>query len=438
MGELPAFITASMLTLEFLVSGAAVARSWGDKVVEWLKVEMDAGDWVSKYLDPGYGFNPMAFMVSLVTSSLVFSGVKESKIATDIFTWVKVLLVAFMAIGGLFLFDSSNVKDFAPFGFSGVMRGATSSFFGYLGFDGICCVAGEAKNPTYNLPLSVMITLVLVTVLYIVAAFALTGMQHYGKFPEAFAARGVEWAFALTGMQHYSKISPESGFPEAFAARGVEWAAQLTAAGEIFTLPVVVMLSPVLQPRLMYALSVDGLLPPIFREVNEEGNLRKGVLFSGAFMTLMSAFVPFSYLDDFVSAGILIAFSVTNTSLVLLRHEAPEDKPFLLEKLPAFTNLLSFATALIACHAFDSPTGMSLVLCFSVTIILLSVYMSRSCPRTTFGGKRAISNDTTRYFKTPLLPHIPVLGNFANWYLVAQLSFLGIFLLLLYVCLATW
>jgi len=198
------------------------------------------------------------------------------------------------------------------------------------------------------------------------------------------------------------------------------------------------MLSPVLQPRLMYALSVDGLLPPIFREVNEEGNLRKGVLFSGAFMTLMSAFVPFSYLDDFVSAGILIAFSVTNTSLVLLRHEAPEDKPFLLEKLPAFTNLLSFATALIACHAFDSPTGMSLVLCFSVTIILLSVYMSRSCPRTTFGGKRAISNDTTRYFKTPLLPHIPVLGNFANWYLVAQLSFLGIFLLLLYVCLATW
>jgi len=186
MGELPAFITASMLTLEFLVSGAAVARSWGDKVVEWLKVEMDAGDWVSKYLDPGYGFNPMAFMVSLVTSSLVFSGVKESKIATDIFTWVKVLLVAFMAIGGLFLFDSSNVKDFAPFGFSGVMRGATSSFFGYLGFDGICCVAGEAKNPTYNLPLSVMITLVLVTVLYIVAAFALTGMQHYGKFPRGF------------------------------------------------------------------------------------------------------------------------------------------------------------------------------------------------------------------------------------------------------------
>ena len=96
------------------------------------------------------------------------------------------------------------------------------------GFDGICCVAG-AKNLTYNLPLSVMITLVLVTVLYIVAAFA------------------------LTGMQLYSEISTDSGFPEAVYARGVEWAAQLAAFGEIFTLPVVVVVSPILQPRLLYA-----------------------------------------------------------------------------------------------------------------------------------------------------------------------------------------
>ena len=422
IGELPAFVTASMLTLEFLVSGSAVARSWGDKVVEWLKVEVGAGDWVSRFLDPGYGFNPMAFLISIITSSLVYGGVQESKIVTDVFTWLKVLLVVFMSIGGLLLLKPSNLKPFVPpeFGYVGVMRGATSSFFGYLGFDGICCVAGEAKNPTYNLPLSVMITLVLVTILYIVAAFS------------------------LTGMQHYTEISTESGFPEAFEARGVQWVAQLTAFGEIFTLPVVVLLSNVLQPRLMYALAVDGLLPPLFKEVNQKGNLRKGILVSGSLMSIFAAFVPFTYLDDFVSAGILIAFTVTNSSLILLRHESPQRRPLLLQKLLILTNLLSLITGLVIRHDLDSVVGVPLALFFGLSTLSCIGLVSWVCPRTVFGGReRETSHDRntvtsdTRYFAAPWLPFVPLFGNFANWYLVAQLSYLGIGILFLYITLAS-
>ena len=95
------------------------------------------------------------------------------------------------------------------FGVQGVLRGSMSSFFGYLGFDAVCCVAGEAKNAERNLPLSIMITLGLVTSLYIAASIA------------------------LVGMQNYTEISPESGYPVAFYSNGWEWAAHLTAVSNV-------------------------------------------------------------------------------------------------------------------------------------------------------------------------------------------------------------
>eukprot|EP00956_Cyclotella_meneghiniana_P044901 scaffold342321_cov103-Cyclotella_meneghiniana.AAC.1 len=196
-----------MLTLEFLLSGSAVARSWGDKVVEWARVQLSASDQVIGVLDPGYNINPMACLISILSSILVVRGIKESKLITDIFTWIKVLLVLFMMTGGFILFNKDNMSPLIPpeFGVQGVLRGSMSSFFGYLGFDAVCCVAGEAKNAERNLPLSIMITLGLVTSLYITASVA------------------------LVGMQNYTEISPESGYPVAFYSNGWEWAAHLTA-----------------------------------------------------------------------------------------------------------------------------------------------------------------------------------------------------------------
>jgi len=138
LGELPAFITAGLLTIEFLFSASAVARSWGDKLVVWL-VELN-GEKVLQILEPGYGINPAACLVSLSCSMLVLAGVKESKKVTDIFTWLKVCLVTFMTVGGFVLFNKDNFQPFIPpeFGASGILRGAVSSFFGFLGFDAVC------------------------------------------------------------------------------------------------------------------------------------------------------------------------------------------------------------------------------------------------------------------------------------------------------------
>jgi APA family basic amino acid/polyamine antiporter len=403
MGELAAVLAAACLTLEYAVSGAAVARSWGDKVIEWCRRDLGL-EQLANILDPGYGLNPMAIIVSAVSVGLLVGGVKQSKFASNLFTSLKVALVIFMIIGGFWLMDSSNLKPFLPMGFSGVLRGATSSFFGYLGYDEVCCLAGEALHPHKDMPRAIIITLALVTVVYVAAALV------------------------LTGMQHYSKIDDTSGFPSAFSANGWKWAAQVAAAGEVVTLPVVVLISLLAQPRLLFALVQDGLLPPVFGKVDATGNLRYGTIISGALMTLIAGCIPFNYLDDLISSGILVAFCMTNTSLLLLRCSSP--KPHLLSRSLAVYNSLCCATCVALSHGAPFVVSLSLI----GSLVFVASFTASSCPRSnSFGGASFhLEEANDYYFDAPFVPYVPFLGIFANWYLIAQLEWIGLLLLILY------
>ncbi len=198
--------------------------------------------------------------------------------------------------------------------------------------------------------------------------------------------------------------------------------------------------SVIIQPRLQFALAEDGLIPQMFGELDSTGNPKKGTVFAGVFMTLFATFIPFHYLDDFVSAGILLAFTITNCSLVIMRRQSPESSPFLLEKLLAWFNLHSFLLSLTISHGMNSSFGWV----FAPLLIFLSfstmVKISRHCPpSTTFGN---IDEDTTRlygsqtFFSTPCVPLIPCLGMMANYFLISQLSFFGIALLVAYAMIA--
>jgi amino acid transporter len=311
MGEYAAVLAASCLTLEYGVSGAAVARSWGDKVLEWMdksgigeEVEVDHVGEKESF------FNPLAGLISLASVVVLACGVQESKKVTNFFTITKMGIVAFMIVGGFCLFQadnmvplvvpaqvvaSANANDGPAFGAAGILRGATSSFFGYLGFDEVVCLAAEAKTPS-DTPKAVLWTLAIVTVVYILASIA------------------------LSGMLPYQEISDTSGFPNAFASRGIPWAANLAAFGEVFTLPVVVLISLLAQPRLCAAMAKDGLLPAIFAlQTEKDGNLLWSNVLCGIPMTLLATFVPFSWMDDAISVGILFAFNMTNTSLIVMR-----------------------------------------------------------------------------------------------------------------------
>jgi len=438
MGELPAVIAAACLTLEYLVSSSAVARSWGDKVVEWLKneINVDSDGLLVQILEPGYGLSPMSLLVCGGSVILLLKGVKESKEVTNVITFTKVMLVLFMIVGGFFLLQTENFHPIMPMGFSGVLRGATSSFFGYIGYDEVCCFAGEAIDPKVTMPKAVLSTLVIVTILHTLAALALVGMQPYGL------------------------ISETSGFPSAFEYNGVEWAAQVAAAGEVLTLPVVVLIGLMAQPRLGHALARDGLLPPLFGEVDDRGNITKGGFVAGLIMTIIAFVVPFTYMDDLISSGILVAFCMTDCAVILMRFESPlptthnHSSSFYVRKLSLESllwcyNGLCFAAALIL-NNFDSYWGLGAASVCGMLLIGIGLLISYNFSKSTVYGGRSRSagssnvldnsahfhsKDTMEgdgYFKTPCVPLIPLMAVSINWYLIAQLEFFGLVLLAIY------
>ncbi|KAI2498658.1 Amino acid permease [Fragilaria crotonensis] len=417
MGELAAVLAAACLTLEYAAAGAAVARSWGDKVVLWLQQNLGLATTITSVLNPGYGLNPMAFLISAASLWMLLNGVKETKCVSNAMTTLKLLLVLFMIFGGLYFCDSSNLTPFVPFGTAGVLRGATSSFFGYLGYDEVCCIAGESLNPRRDLPRAVLLTLASVAAIYMTAAFA------------------------LTGMQTYSTVDDTSGFPMAFASNGAQWAMQLTAAGEIMTLPVVVLLSLMAQPRLQYALAKDGLLPQVFARLDDQGNLRSGTWIAGTVMSIVAGCVPFSFLDDLISAGILVSFCMTNTCLVLMRCESPSPK--LLPRGMALYNFLCFVTTISLSHG--TILWLSLLLC--LFLLLLAFYLCKACPKSQrFGNNDTATNhgfigsehvEHDSFFEAPCVPLIPLLGIFINWYLISQLEWTGLLLLVAYLGMTT-
>jgi len=419
MGELPAVLVAACLTLEYVVSGAAVARSWGDKMVRWMAEDLHViKDEDHNWLNPGFDFNPLAALISAASVILLMNGVKESKAVTNFFTVSKILLVSFMALAGLFLVKpEENLVPFVPpqFGWSGIFRGATSSFFGYIGFDELACMAHEAVDPQKNMPLSIVYTLGIVTTLYVAAALA------------------------LTGMQPYQDISDVSGFPVAFMSNGWNWAAQIAAFGEVFTLPIVVLISIMAQPRLQYALAKDGLLPSIFAKVDRHGNLWWGTVIAGIGMVIIAALIPFDNLNDMISAGILVAFAMTDASLVLMRYDSPDDNEGLVDRLLSWFNFAAFVFSVAVTHFWENLFGKIASFALALILILCLYGLAYTCtPAQTFGGKTRKSHDgsddmsmsSSAYFKTPLMPYIPCLGMFVNWYLIAQLELFGIGLFL--------
>ena len=132
-------------------------------------------------------------------------------------------------------------------------------------------------------------------------------------------------AVYLTGMVPYTEISVMSGFPDGLRYRNANVASQILVLGELITTPLVVLVNIIVQPRLQYTMAVDGLILPIFLLTDKYRNLRWGTFLSGSVKTVVDTFGTFSYLHDMILAGILITFSMTDTSVVLLQQNIPEN-----------------------------------------------------------------------------------------------------------------
>ena len=195
------------------------------------------------------------------------------------------------------------------------------------------------------------------------------------------------------------------------------------------------------QPRLQLALAQDGLLPGIFGRVDASGNLRWGTLISGIFMTVTATCVPFEYLDDLISAGILVVFAMTNSCLILMRCESPPHRPHLLGTGLVVYNGLCFMTGIFLSHT-DSFEGTASSITFAIVTGCTALYLAWKCPHSsTFGRGPTMSESPSVeehvYFQAPCVPLLPCLGIFVNWYLISQLDAKGLLMLLVYLGLAT-
>lgn len=391
-----------------------MARAWGDKAAAYLTVTWpQAAEWILPADPTATTFNPMACFIATLCVGLLLCGVKESKRVTNFFTTLKVALVALMVVAALTYTRPSNWIPWAPYGLTGVARGATSTFFGYLGYDQVCCLAGEVKDAKRDLPRAVLGVLMGCAALYVVAALA------------------------LTGMIPFEQISVVAGFPDGFAHVGNTVVAQITALGEIATMPIVILVTVMVQPRLQYAMAVDGLLPSIFHNVDNKGNLFVGTAIAGSLFIVISTLVPFENLNDAISAAVLSALSLTDTSVIMLWHEPAHDPE---SPLTCHLMMLFHAAALVGgmclTHGGDGRTNVMLTSACGVVMVASCWCVYQYCPRVPcFGGRRHHyhENDLLReegYFQTPWVPFLPCLAIAINWWLMAQLGVTGIALLL--------
>jgi APA family basic amino acid/polyamine antiporter len=399
LGELPAVVAAWLVSLEYGVSGAGVARSWATKVQDWLVEEHPEHTY--QWLNEDY-YNILGAVMMALCVAVLLMGIRFSKWFINVFTTIKVLVVLFIIVAGFAYIDADNLSPFVPerqsvdgtmaFGAQGIITGASSAFFGYVGFDEVCCLAAEAKNPKKIMPIAVIGTVLGIMFLSSFASLALSGLVPYLE-AESFGA-GFEYA-------------------------GQHWAAQIVRAGETCTMPLVVLVSFLAQPRLNYALSCDGLMPRIFAKVDAKGNLFENTLITGIVFTVVAFLVPFDTLWDVVSFGILLSFNMTNASLLMIRMR--RQSPTLAPKLIG----LMVGSAWLAAFFYQigySNEGHTWCLVLGILFLVLAIVtcfaMYVKCPQ---------DHPNADCFSSPFVPFIPTIAVLANFYLAAQINYTGIY-----------
>ena len=307
MGELVAWIIGWDLILEYGVSVAAVAVGWGQYFNELLDTLFGLSLPDSLANPPGENggaFNlPAVFLVLAVTALLVV-GVRESARANAVMVMVKVAIVILFIVLAFTGFDSGNLEPFNPKGFDGVVTAASVIFFAYIGFDAISTSGEEVNNPGRDLPIAIIASLAICTVLYILVSTASAAALPYEK---------------LAGQ--------EAPLAEVLKSLNFDWAANLISFGALVAITSVVLTILYGQTRIMFAMCRDGLLPRGFAKISEKRRtpVRITVTF-GVLIAALAAFVPLAEIAKLVNIGTLFAFVITNIGVIVLRRTRPDLK----------------------------------------------------------------------------------------------------------------
>lgn len=322
MGEFVAWIIGWDLVLEYALGAATVAVSWSRYLLEFLQKfnihiphQLAVSPWETITMSNGTVveggiFNLPAVIIVLLLSLLLIKGTRESAGMNNFLVILKVTVVLVFIILGWGHIDPANYDPYIPantgqyehFGWTGIASGAAVVFFAFIGFDAVSTAAQEAKNPQKGMPIGILGSLVVCTILYVLFAHVMTGLLNYKLF--AGDAKPVATAFAQTGYDFL-----QTGLIVAILAG--------------YTSVMLVMLMG--QSRVFYSMSRDGLLPKFFSDVHPKFRTPwKTNLFFLVFVSLFAGLVPVSDLGHMVSIGTLFAFSLVCIGVMIMRKKMPD------------------------------------------------------------------------------------------------------------------
>ncbi|WP_236047243.1 APC family permease [Streptacidiphilus fuscans] len=337
LGEIVAFGVGACLLLEYGVSASAVSVGWGQYLNEFFH---DAFGFTLPNViaqppgDGGYVNVPAMVLVTLCCLLLV-RGTKESATLNAVMVGVKlVVLLLFVAIA-FSGFQSSNLKPFAPLGFSGISTAASSIFFSFIGLDAVSTAGEEVREPHRTLPRAILIALIVVTALYIAVALAAVGAQKWTLFQGQQA-----------GLAQILRDVTGQTWPSIMFALG--------AIASIFSVTLVVIYG---QTRILYTMGRDGMLPPAFASVSPRtGTPVWNTVVVSIGVSLLAGFVPLDVLADLTSLGTLVAFTVVSIGVMVLRRTHPDmPRGFRVPGFPV-TPLLSVAACIYVISGLHTLT----------------------------------------------------------------------------------
>ena len=331
LGELVAWFIGWNLILEYLFAVGTVAVGWSGYVVSLVEqfgfhlpdaltnAPFTKGQGHFEVVRTGALINLPAVLIIAAITSMCYVGIHQSARFNAIVVAIKVTVILLFVAFGVWVVDGANWTPFIPentgqfghFGWSGVVQAAGIIFFAYIGFDAVSTAAQEAKNPQRDMPIGILASLAVCTVLYVAVSAVLTGMVPYTEL-------NTPAPVALALDRH----------PE------LAWLAGWIKLGAVAGMTSVMLVMLLGQPRIFYAMSLDGLLPPLFRKVHPTHKTPYvGTLVTGTLAALIGGLFPVTILGELVSIGTLLAFTTVCIGVLVPRYTRPDiPRPF---KVPA-------------------------------------------------------------------------------------------------------
>jgi APA family basic amino acid/polyamine antiporter len=354
LGELVAWIIGWDLVLEYALSAATVSVGWSGHLTAVLRdlglpfPAVLSGAPGTLVMVPGSEpvtaiVNVPAILLVLGVTALLVAGIRESASVNGIVVMIKTGVVVLIVIGGVWFlvpsywtpFVPENTGQFGEFGWSGVVRGGAIIFFAYIGFDAVSTAAQEARNPQRDMPVGILGSLAICTLLYVLVAAVMVGLAPYRELRDSAAPM-------ITAIEHATSRAPAG-----FATSWLALLKGLVAIGALAGMTSVVMVTMLGQSRIFYTMATDGLLPAWVRRTHPQWRTpHLATIVTGVGVAIAAGLTPINVLGQLVSIGTLFAFIVVSIGVVALRRMSPDlPRPFkvpFMPWLPALSVLVCF------------------------------------------------------------------------------------------------